>query len=239
MRLALSVFALALAACQPSVAPLPPAETAPMQMPAVVIADVPAPEPIAVDPAPASVVDRAPPASHQYRADMTRSALRVFGPDAPVATLAAQIDVESRWRPDARSPVGALGIAQFMPTTAADMATRHRECAPANPLDPLWGFRCRDLYMRRQMASLSDMADGLTECDRWGLGSKGYNGGAGWVERDRRLTAARQANPDRWAEVNRHNAGRSAAAFAENSRYFPKMLDRQRRYAAWGRGVCA
>lgn len=239
MRLAIAIVVLWLTACGPSpgsMDPVSPADPAAAPVVAVEVPPVEAPAPIPAAPIP---TDRAPPASHQYRAEMTRSALRVFGPDAPVATLAAQIDVESRWRPDARSPVGALGIAQFMPTTAEDMAAKHRACAPADPMNPLWGFRCRDLYMRQQMATLRDMADGLTECDRWGLGSKAYNGGIGWVNRDRRLTAQAGDNPDRWAEVNRHNAGRSAAAFRENSAYFPKMLARQDRYATWGRGVCA
>ncbi len=47
----------------------------------------------------------------------------------PPVILAALLQSESNWRPDARSPVGALGIAQFMPGTAAGMGLR-------NPLDP-------------------------------------------------------------------------------------------------------
>ena len=35
----------------------------------------------------------------------------------PASVLAAQLEAESSWNPQARSPVGALGIAQFMPAT--------------------------------------------------------------------------------------------------------------------------
>jgi len=38
-------------------------------------------------------------------------------PAIPSRVLAAQIAVESSWQPDAVSPAGAEGIAQFMPTT--------------------------------------------------------------------------------------------------------------------------
>lgn len=38
-------------------------------------------------------------------------------PAVPAEVLAAQINQESSWQADARSPVGARGIAQFMPRT--------------------------------------------------------------------------------------------------------------------------
>ena len=38
-------------------------------------------------------------------------------PEVPSRVLAAQIAVESGWQADARSPAGAQGIAQFMPST--------------------------------------------------------------------------------------------------------------------------
>ncbi len=38
-------------------------------------------------------------------------------PAVPSRVLAAQIAIESRWQTDAESPVGAQGIAQFMPST--------------------------------------------------------------------------------------------------------------------------
>lgn len=241
MRLAIAIVVLWLTACGPSpgsMDPVSPADPAAAPVVAVEVPPVEAPAPIPAAPIP---TDRAPPASHQYRAEMTRSALRVFGPDAPVATLAAQIDVESRWRPDARSPVGALGIAQFMPSTAEDMAARHRACAPANPLDPEWSFRCRDRYMRSLLAAIQPLAGGLEECAQWTFALRAYNGGLGWINRDRRLAQARGLDPDDPAQVASVNAGRHAAAFRENTEYAPKIHRLAPRYSAhgWGRSVCA
>ena len=84
---------------------------------------------------------RIPLAAWTHRSEMVRSAYRIHGPGAPVATLAGQIHQESGWRADARSWVGAQGLAQFMPATAADMARLHpADCAPANPYSPKWAF---------------------------------------------------------------------------------------------------
>jgi hypothetical protein len=62
----------------------------------------------------------------RYRAPIERSAARwnVSG-----ALLAAQIEAESGFNPNAVSPAGARGIAQFMPATAASYGLR-------NPMDP-------------------------------------------------------------------------------------------------------
>lgn len=181
----------------------------------------------------------APEAAMQYRAEMTRSAFRVFGPSAPVATLAAQIHQESAWRADAKSRVGALGLAQFMPRTARDMADRHpADCAPANPLSPSWAFGCRDRYMQSLLSATMPIATGLTECNRWEFAFRAYNGGLGWINRDRRLAQSMGLNPDRPADVATVNAGRSAGNHAENRHYPTLILAKQDRYASWGRGIC-
>ena len=51
----------------------------------------------------------------EYRAIVQQAAQRC--PRIPADVLAAQIAAESGWDPQARSPVGARGIAQFMPKT--------------------------------------------------------------------------------------------------------------------------
>lgn len=51
----------------------------------------------------------------QYRADVRRAAKECPQVTAPL--IAAQIQQESGWDPDAVSPSGAEGIAQFMPET--------------------------------------------------------------------------------------------------------------------------
>lgn len=63
----------------------------------------------------------------QYREPILRSATR-WG--VPPALMAAQLMAESGFDPDAGSPAGAQGIAQFMPSTAAAYGL-------ANPFDPV------------------------------------------------------------------------------------------------------
>lgn len=55
----------------------------------------------------------------------------------------SQIGAESGWRVDARSPAGALGVAQFMPATAKGMGVD-----PLNPRSALYGAA---KYMRRNL----------------------------------------------------------------------------------------
>ncbi len=43
-----------------------------------------------------------------------------------------QVEIESNWNPDAVSPAGAIGVAQVMPTTAAQPGYG---CEPFNPRD--------------------------------------------------------------------------------------------------------
>jgi soluble lytic murein transglycosylase-like protein len=65
--------------------------------------------------------------------------------------LAAQIYAESHFNPNAVSPKGAQGIAQFMPSTAAGMGL-------ANPFDPAAAIDAQARLMRdllRQFASVS------------------------------------------------------------------------------------
>jgi soluble lytic murein transglycosylase-like protein len=174
----------------------------------------------------------------QYNRDVLRSAWTTFGPGAPVADLFAQLHVESACRPGARSRVGAEGLAQFMPATAADMARLHPEqCAPANPFDPAWAIRCRDRYMRsllRQQRAMIEPA--LTECRAWWFAYRAYNGGQGWNTRDRRAALAAQDDPDDPMRVALYNAGRSAANHRENTEYAPKIWRFSARYP--GRSVC-
>jgi Transglycosylase SLT domain/D-alanyl-D-alanine carboxypeptidase len=85
---------------------------------------------------PAFVPDR-------FREPIVRAAQRW---NVGAALLAAQLYVESGFDPNARSPAGAQGIAQFMPGTAAALGL-------ANPFDPLaaidaQGHLMRDLLRR-------------------------------------------------------------------------------------------
>ncbi|NMZ73410.1 transglycosylase SLT domain-containing protein [Pseudomonas nitroreducens] len=186
----------------------------------------------------AATVDRVPSQAEQYRRVLVRAVHAEWGLSAPVATFAAQVHQESRWRADARSPVGAVGLSQFMPGTAEWISGLYPAALGANqPMNPGWALRAlvtydRYLYDRNQAAS---------DCHRWAFVLSAYNGGQGWVNRDRRLASASGADQLAWFDsVERFNAGRSAASFREN-RDYPRLilLRYERLYTTWGDGVCA
>ncbi len=112
---------------------------------------------------------------------LVRAAHYVFGLEAPVAVLAAQVHAESAWNPRARSP-HAEGLAQFTPDTAAWMAeTYPGELAGPAPFDPLWSL----LALCRYDGRLYERMPGDAGCERWAFTLSAYNGGPGWIPRDR------------------------------------------------------
>lgn len=190
---------------------------------------------LSAPPAKASV----PIAAERHRAALVRAAHHGLGLDAPVATLAAQVHQESRWQASARSPAGAQGIAQFMPATAVWMADVYPiSLGQGDPYNPGWALRAMVAYDKWLLAR----THASSPCDQWAMVLSAYNGGLGWVQKDSRLALASGASlPLAWADIEPHNAGRSAANFAENRHYVRVILTRwEPLYArsGWGRGVC-
>lgn len=179
-----------------------------------------------------------PPQAVRYRADLIRNARVSWGLDAPVATFAAQVHQESRWRPDARSPVGAQGLTQFMPATARWMGNVDPELANAQPYNPAWALRALCVYDRW----LFERVHAATECDRMAMTLSSYNGGLGWIARDQAVAKRRGLDPlEWWGGLETVNAGRSAQAWKENRGYpvrILRVLEPLYVAAGWGREVC-
>lgn len=177
----------------------------------------------------------------QHRDTFEREAVRVFGINAPLAALAAQIHVESHWNCRAVSRVGAKGCAQFMPKTAAWMPELARDLAGGDPFDPRWAFRAQSVYMARLIAQTKPMGEGLTECARFAFAARDYNGGQRNTLRDRERAKLLGINPDGWRAVSIVNgAARGPGAFLENTKYPVRILiEVQPAYAraAWGRAI--
>jgi soluble lytic murein transglycosylase-like protein len=173
----------------------------------------------------------------QHRALLTREARAVWGMDAPIATFAAQIHQESAWRENAVSHAGAQGLAQFMPATARWLPQVAPETGEPLPFSPSWAIRAMVTYDRW----LYRRVGAWTDCDRWAFTLSAYNGGLGWVQRDKAVTRAKGMDPNTWSHVALHNAGRSAANFRENRGYPTRILGpltNLYRAAGWGKGAC-
>ena len=182
-----------------------------------------------------------PRAALQYRGQLIREARAVWGMEAPVAIFAAQIHTESNWRNDVTSFAGAQGLAQFMPSTAAWLPSVAPETGTPAPFNPAWSLRACVTYDKWLYDRLRPMrAASLAVCERMAFNLSGYNGGIGWVGKDRALAARTGRNPDRWfGNVEDVNAGRNKSAIKENRRYVTLIFQRQSAYTAagWGPGV--
>lgn len=177
-----------------------------------------------------------PTAALKYRSDVIRSARVDWGLNAPVADFAAQLHQESGWNPAARSPVGAQGLAQFMPSTADWIAGIFPALSSREPYNPGWAIRALVSYDRWLWQRVA-VPDG---CERMAMTLSAYNGGPGWVDRDRRLARSRGLDDARWfGAVETVNAGRSAANWRENRRYPQRILHTLApRYLSWGGASC-
>lgn len=172
----------------------------------------------------------------RYKRDLIRTAHMVWGLDAPIATFAAQLHQESNWSPDARSHVGAAGMAQFMPSTAKWIATLDSELSEVDPYNPRWALRALVRYDRWLYDAVPDAA---THCERMAFVLSSYNGGLGWLKRDAALAEKNGYDPRWWFDhVERFNAGRADWAFKENRGYPRRILQElEKRYRDNGWGI--
>lgn len=152
-----------------------------------------------------------PPEAHQYKRDLIRAGRNVWGMDAPSATMAAQIHQESRWRAVAASPVGAVGIAQFMMPTARWIQGAYPGELAGDVLSADWGIRALVRYDRH----LWERTSALDGCEQWAFTLASYNGGEGWTRKRQRMSptpmvclfATCEINPGITAANQRENAG--------------------------------
>jgi cell wall-associated NlpC family hydrolase len=79
-------------------------------------------------------------------------------PTFPASVIAAQIQSESNWRPDAVSPAGAMGIAQFVPGTWPAYAQDDDgsgNVSPLNPADAIMAAGRYDCSLAQSVAPLA------------------------------------------------------------------------------------
>lgn len=176
-----------------------------------------------------------------HKRDLIRNARMVWGLSAPVATFAAQIHQESGWDPAAVSPVGAAGMAQFMPGTSLWISGLYSDLDDNQPYNPQWALRAlvqydKWLYDRVPAA--------LTHCEQMAFVLSSYNGGLGWLQKDVRKCMVDTKNCDAvlwFNNVEMYNGGRAIWAFRENRGYSSRILQGlEARYqrAGWGIASC-
>ncbi|WP_411907165.1 lytic transglycosylase domain-containing protein, partial [Salmonella enterica] len=85
-------------------------------------------------------------ASLKWRNEGIRTAREIWGLNAPVADLAGQLHQESGWEPDALSPAGAKGMAQFMPATEKWVSQLYPDLHEIKPFNPAWAIRALVQY---------------------------------------------------------------------------------------------
>lgn len=101
--------------------------------------------------------------SQQLYAALAQAAAQKYGIN-PLYFM-RQIEAESSWNPNARSPAGAMGLTQLMPGTARGLGVK-------DPWDPAQNIDAGAKYLRQQL----DRYDG-----RYDLAFAAYNAGPGNV----------------------------------------------------------
>jgi len=156
-----------------------------------------------------------------YKRMLVREVRAEHGLNGPVALHAALIHQESRWNPLAKSPVGASGLAQFMPATADWMGEIDRRLVGSKTIDPRWSIRAMSVYTKW----LNNRFNGYNECQKWAFSLSGYNGGIGWVWKDQKLTEAAGEDKKKWFDNVEKYSERSTSAFNENRHYVNIILN--------------
>lgn len=179
-----------------------------------------------------------PEAAKPFKRTLIREVQMEYGLGGPVALMAAQIEQESGWRPSVCSSY-ACGLSQFTPATEDWIKTAYpKKLNSDGVFNPGWAIRAMVIYDRHIYHRIDNSA---TDCDRWAFTLSAYNGGPGWVNRDRaKCSNTKGCDPGRWVNHVALHSNRAAWAFKENRAYPKKIFAKQVNYEAWGRGVeCA
>lgn len=186
--------------------------------------------------APAHSVSLLPRAALPYKAELQLQARRVFGPDAPVALLAAQIEAESSWRPRAISRSGDKGLAQIGRHARIYLSRIRPGPGPGDPHNARWSMSAMAWYDYHLRDAIQGTAN---DCEKWKMALASYNGGLGWLVKERKLCArAKACDPSKWSGHVERFSARSKWAYKENRTYIKRVLAFQKKYAAWGPMIC-
>jgi membrane-bound lytic murein transglycosylase F len=123
--------------------------------------------------------------------------------------VAAQIYQESRFEPQRKSWVGALGLFQIMPATARGLGI-------ADPTDPEQSIRGGLKYMQQLSDHYKDVPDAI---ERYRFALAAYNAGFGHVDDARKLARAAKQTATIWRQVAPWLLKLSEKKFAKKARF--------------------
>ena len=159
-----------------------------------------------------------PALAYKLRSTVIREVRFWWSFDEPTSTFHSQIHQESRWNPGAKSPVGASGLAQFMPATADWISNLYpKELGGNQPLDVKWAIRALVTYDKW-------LYDRIDSDERWPMTLSSYNGGLGNLRKDQILTKEHNLNQRKWWNNVELYSKRSSPAFRENRDYPRRIL---------------
>lgn len=173
----------------------------------------------------------------RHQLTLKREAQHAWGLGAPVATFAAQVHQESRWRETARSPVGAVGLAQFMPATSQWIGGLYASLGERAPTNPVWALRALVTYDKWLLERIKAADD----CERMAFVLAAYNAGLGTVKKKLRTQSCTASGCNWFGEVELSAAGQSPDNHAQTRHYAQVILWRfepMYEAAGWGVGVC-
>lgn len=167
---------------------------------------------------------RVPDVSPLWRIQLERESARYFGLQVQPARMAAQIHQESHWRATAKSPY-AMGLTQFTPATAKWLPSVCPDVGPPDLWNPTWSISAHACYMAwlYNRVPAFRYAGVMTPCSRWAFAQRAYNGGEGWLQRERLVAQRASADANDWHAVEAHRA-RAEWAWKENIDYPRRIL---------------
>lgn len=165
----------------------------------------------------------------RWKSTQVRFARQELGLNPPTPLLASQIHQESRWHPEAKSPVGAKGLAQFMPSTTDHVSELDPQLKGGEPTSPRWSLRAQAVYID-WLDDRIEQRGTATPVDHWAFILSAYNGGLGTLDREREISD----DDKRWYDAVAKQRSRSEAAFHENRSYVDHVFNRQTAYQNLG-----